>query len=536
MMNQMPQIHPLPEGGVCWRHAFDSFRVKVLVPPGDPLVGTVNFGFKAPYLLVFEEKEMSMEEALDFAVARGLYEFARAYSASVVFVAPACEGGWEAASPDLFKDLIAESRIHQYYRDGVVTFRDRFTGQWSGYFIRGAIFRTFLYGYGASADYIARHCLKTLQGQYLWGPGEITPAAAVLERLSVVPALERRDIPVVSVGNPDAVNACLRVQCDHLLILPEPDRRRACRDFLIPFKRWCGRLAEEPSLETEGMAEEPGFVTVRTSPDNRGDAAGEEEHRIGYIAYYRRDLTGKAPLLLAFHGGGDSALHIAHVSGWWRVAKKYGFLLVCVEDHLNSTASETMELLDRLKERYPIDSRRIYASGFSMGGCKCWDLYQEYPEAFAALAPMDATFEVGLNVYGQPAPRPINRTHPVPLFYAGGEETPLPELPFQAVKCRDRIAYVFEVNQVAKRYDAPFEARENWENPIWGVSGDRVDKYEDLTRGSVLTVHSFVSRDGETRTALASVSGQGHDCRQHTCDHAWQFMSRFALGETEEET
>ena len=505
--------------------------MKVIVPPEDPLFGLVNFGFKAPYLLVFEERELSMAEALDFALRRGLYDFAKAFSTSVVFVYPTCEGGWENAPETLFTDLIAESRIHQYYKNGVVTFRDRFTKQWTGYYIRGAIFRTFLYGYGPSTDYIARHCLRTLQGQYLWGPGEITPTAAVLERLSVTPSVERRDIPVVSVDNPEAVNAALREQCDHLLIAPENNGDPAFSAFLRPFKRWCGQLEIEPTMEEAGMLEEPGYVTVRTSPDNRGDDEGTSEHRIGYIAFYRKNLADakNLPLLLAFHGGGDSALHIAHVSGWWRVARKYGFLLVAVENHINSTAAETIELIERLKERYSINSSRIYASGFSMGGCKCWDLYQEYPDVFAALAPMDATFEVGLNLYGEPAPKPINRDHPVPLFYTGGEVTPLPELPFQAEKCCNRIRYVFEVNQVQKSYDARFEERERWEQPIWGVSGDRVDAYDDPSRESVLTLHSFYSRDGVIRTVLGSISGQGHDCREHTCDHAWQFMSRFSL-------
>ena len=34
-----------------------------------------------------------------------------------------------------------------------------------------------------------------------------------------------------------------------------------------------------------------------------------------------------------------------------------------------------------------------------MGGCKTWDLYQEYPDVFAAVAPMDATFDVGCNLF-----------------------------------------------------------------------------------------------------------------------------------------
>ena len=113
------------------------------------------------------------------------------------------------------------------------------------------------------------------------------------------------------------------------------------------------------------------------------------------------------------------------------------------------------------------------------------------------------------------------------MFYAGGEVTPLPELPFQAQKCIDRMKYVLEVNQVEREYSAALDDQALWENPIWGINGDRVEQHEDASRGSVLTIHYFTSRDGVERTAFASISGQGHDCREHTCEHAWQFMSKF---------
>lgn len=530
MMDRMPDIIALPDGGEAWSHEFDAFRVKVLVPPTTSLAGTVNFGFRAPYLIVFEENALTLTQAHDDAVQRGLYAWAADGATSVVYVSPTDAGGWDAADETLFIDLVAESRINQYYRSGVAMERDRFTKAWKGCYIRGAVFRTYLFGSGRSADYLARHCLKTLDGQYLWGPGEITPAACVLERLSTQPEPQRRDIPIVSVGNSDAVNACLAARCDSLLVANAANAD-SCRRFLTPFKRWCGKLELEPDMDVEGMAEEPGFVTVPTSADNRGDDAGTREHRVGYIAYWRRDLAeaGKLPLVLAFHGGGDSAYHIAIVSGWWRVAQRHGFLLVCVEDHLNTSATEVLALIAQLKARYPIDDRRVYASGFSMGGCKCWDLYQEYPQAFAALAPMCATFEVGTNQYGEPSPKPINRAHTVPLFYAGGERSPLAELPFQSPKCRDRIAYVFAVNRVRKPYAADYDDRLGWEDPIWGVAGDAVERIEDPSRGSVLTIHRFESADGVCRTALASVDNQEHECREHTCEHAWRFMRQFAL-------
>ena len=526
-MSEKPAVSVLPDGGKYWTHDFEHFSVLVYVPVGDPLSGLINYGFKAPYLLVFGDPGRSVAHAIEYAERSGLADIARRTSSSVVFVEPRCEGGWKNAPENLFEEIVAESKIQQYYEDGYAITHKFLSREITGYCIRGAVFRTMLFGTGDAADYIALHCMKTLQGEYLWGPGEITPAVVTLERLSVVPCPERRDIPVVSVGNSEEVNHALRASCDHLLERREPDFRSDYESFWGRYKRWCGVLCQEEDLEALGMAEEASFAEVATSPDNRGDDAGTERHKIGYLAYYRKPLDSPLPLVLAFHGGGDSAFHIAWVSGWWRVAMRNHFLLVCVENHLNSTATEVMALIERLKEKYPIDPSRIYASGFSMGGCKTWDLYQEYPSAFAALAPMDATFPVGLNLYGQPSPVAINRTVPVPLFYSAGEKTPLPEMPCQEIKCMERAQYVFEVNQVRKPYGLSFEDRANWPDPFWGVPGDRIEKVEDPSRDAVLTLHYYESRDGVFRTVFGGVDNQGHECREHTCEQAWQFMKGF---------
>ena len=528
-MKQFPEVQLLANGARLWKHRFDSFRVKVYVPQGHPLADIVNFGFNAPYLLVLEERELTVPEAAAYAESQGFARIAAEYSASVVFVYPNNENGWEGTTEQLFIDLVAESRIGPYYQDGVFRSRERFTNQWSDMFLRGAIFRTFLYGKGKTADYIARCCMKTLNGLYLWGPGEITPTAVTLEGLSVMPDVQRRDIPVVSVGNSTEINAALETGCDHLLIQEKADVEGAFRSFLRPWKRWCGTLTHEDDMAEIGMVEEPSFAVVPTSPDNRGDDQGTDCHRIGYIAWYSKGLldAGKVPVVLAFHGGGDSALHMAHVSGWYRVAKRNNFLLITVENHLNSTATEAVALLEELKKKYPIDEKQVYATGFSMGGIKTWDLFQEYPDVFAALAPMGATVEVGHNVYFRPVEKAINQSVSVPVFYAGGEISPLPELPCQGQKCADRMAWVFKVNDVDRHYAAQYDDRDNWENPILGVNGDRVEQVYDPSRDSTLTIHYFTSRDGVERTAFASISGQGHECREHTCEHAWRFMSRF---------
>ena len=47
-----------------------------------------------------------------------------------------------------------------------------------------------------------------------------------------------------------------------------------------------------------------------------------------------------------------------------------------------------IELLDQLSETLPIDPKRVYVTGFSMGGFGSWIAISRYPEKFAAAAPI----------------------------------------------------------------------------------------------------------------------------------------------------
>lgn len=528
-MKEMPKVKMLANGGKYWENNFEAFSVHVYLPKNELFHEIINYGFMTPYLLVFAENKLNEEEAVAFAEESGLAPIAASYAGSVVFVYPNTENGWEDAPADLFASLIGESKIGQYYENGVTKMRNRFTGEWGELFIRGALNRSYLFGYGKSADYIARHCLKTIEGEGLYGKGDITPVACVLENLSILPKPERRDIPIISVGNSEEINKAFLAGLDEVLIKEKADYPADFKAFLKKQRRMVGNLDKEADLEELGLTVEPGYHVVKTAPDNRGDDKDTSEHPIGYVAYYQKGLTDKKeklPLVLCFHGGGDSAMCMVSLSEWHLVVAENEFILVSVENHMNSTATEAVELLAHLKEIYPVDETRVYATGFSMGGCKSWDLFQEYPELFAAVAPMDATFEVGQNVYGQPVEN-INRETVLPVFYVGGEDTPLPELPFQEAKCLNRMAYVLEVNQAVLQNTQSFDAQDTWENPIWGINGDVICTAEDPVKGSVLTMHLFESKNGCCYSIFGSASKQSHEMRHLNCVNAWKFFSMF---------
>ena len=154
--------------------------------------------------------------------------------------------------------------------------------------------------------------------------------------------------------------------------------------------------------------------------------------------------------------------------------------------------------------------------------------FQAFPEIFAGLAPASALFPVHGNAFGKSLEDGINTTVAVPIFYSGGEKSHLPELPFQAESAVERVQYATKVNKCKKSFDGlSFADKEKWEDPIYGIPGDRVEEIPDETRGSVLTIRYYDSEDGVCRTAFASVSGQVHECRHHTNENAWKFISKF---------
>ena len=523
-----PEVRAI-DGGKCWEQKYQTFELKVFVPDNDLDGQTNNYSFRAPLLLLFEENKMDMENAVKFAKETGLSAIAARSDGSVLFVYPTAEGSWAGSDESLYAELISEIKMIPVYKDGIVENFNFFENMFEGFFARGAIFRADIYSYGASADYVAKHLLRTLQGQYLWGPGEITPAMCSMENLSVIPDVERKDIAILSVGNSAEVNSAF-AGCENLLIKDVAEYEKDFDDFVKKFKMWCGKIELEPDFPALAMTEDVGSVLVKTSEDNVLIPGKPAEHKVGYFAYYNNGLfdNGPVPLVFGCHGGGDSSMYLTFVAGWWEIAKKYNFLFVSIENHQFVTATEAIEVIEGLKKRYPIDESRIYATGFSMGSGKTWDLYQEYPEVFAGIMPCSALFPVYTSFFGRPVKENINKTVAVPVFYSGGEKSHLPELPFQADSSLERVKYVAEVNKLKKSFDEVlFENKEKWEDPIWGIPGDRIEKVRDESRDAILTIHYFDSEDGVCRTAFVSIDNQIHECRQHSCEEAWKFISKF---------
>ncbi len=119
-----------------------------------------------------------------------------------------------------------------------------------------------------------------------------------------------------------------------------------------------------------------------------------------YLLFLPEDYDKKQqrwPLIMFLHGAGErgSDLTKVKVHGPPKIVenrKDFPFIVVspqCPEnDWWTGKVEVLINLLDDIVARYKVDTERVYLTGLSMGGFGTWSLASEYPERFAAIAPI----------------------------------------------------------------------------------------------------------------------------------------------------
>ena len=152
------------------------------------------------------------------------------------------------------------------------------------------------------------------------------------------------------------------------------------------------------------------LTEARTYASTNGATLGYRFHAPANLEQGRR-----YPLVLFLHGAGergdDNVLQQVHgvwpILSYMKEKKIDGYLIApqCpkgkrwVETPWDASShkmpkgpSESMklvlELLDKTLKECPVDERRVYVTGLSMGGYGTWDIVQRYPNLFAAAMPL----------------------------------------------------------------------------------------------------------------------------------------------------
>lgn len=147
--------------------------------------------------------------------------------------------------------------------------------------------------------------------------------------------------------------------------------------------------------------------------------------QVKYLLYlpngYTEEDQKSWPLLFFLHGAGErgDSLDLVKMHGPPKIveSKDIPFIVVSPQCPLNQRWSppQLKELLDEIILTYRVDTARIYLTGLSMGGYGTWAMAAEYPEMFAALAP----------ICGGGDPSQVHKIKHIPIWVFHGAKDPV---------------------------------------------------------------------------------------------------------------
>lgn len=123
----------------------------------------------------------------------------------------------------------------------------------------------------------------------------------------------------------------------------------------------------------------------------------------------KAQVQGKYPLILSLHGIGESGSYLPKLKNdglpkYLDGNVAFPFIVVApqcpssTEWYYDRTDTLLGRLLDDVIARYPVDTNRVYLTGYSMGGIGTLDLAIRYPYRFAAVLPIAFRIEAGWDV------------------------------------------------------------------------------------------------------------------------------------------
>ncbi len=537
-----------------------------------------NRATSSPMLMVYGDGAYTAESAKETVISSGLAEIADHEHAPVILVNPLGDA-WSAedqgsymAVKSLFSDDTGNG-YDKYNQEGNEGLSAATTGE-DGSEVPGAYpgtcTRMYVFAEGAGANFAYENLAQGIfdVGQYagnaVWKPVGMfllnadSETAVDLKGVTAeeYAALENdaaRAVPAVLVNASQTVaDAFAALDTEEQLKQVESDAQTLSEAHDVLLEAYDSVL--EHSM-TRDMGEGVSLLPLHSASqlgliETREAFTSENGTEVRYYQYlpeeYETFEEGTLPLVLGFHGSGNTAEMFVWSSGWAEVAKDNDFMLVSVDQHVSLQTDENLgiivEILKSLEEKYPvIDTTRVYATGFSMGSFMTGLLGANYDDLFAAIAP--------INLISIPE---IAHGYILPTFYNGGEEShfnmpfmnegAMAEVPTTNTDARATILNLLVNNKVMTQEEADaYEWPELTEDFIpafaegdsrYGIEADEVETVECPMYYNVKeTIRRYNSEDGNCYTVLSSTSYAGHEPIWTVSENSWKFLSQFARNE-----
>ena len=508
----------------------------VYVPQGENISVGHNATWK-PIIIVYgdyDNSDAAMKEATD----SGFAEIAASEEAVVMFIDNGEDNTWTES--DKYSFIAAMGK----YSDSTNYAYDATTGKCdqgdAGFFYPGYSERCTVFADGDAADFVSSYITKGVFATVNYVDSYFKPASVYLSNVSDAPdeILTTRDsavdMPAYLVNANEGVIAdydgfnskaeyVVSAQTSKTNGFRKSNVQKAWESFL-PTVRRC----HDVSIDITD------YKALMNTAENTFTCTDGTE--IEYYTYVPKniDLTKEqsVPLVVGFHGNGNSAVTMAHLTEWPDYAMANGFIYLGVNKHEILTDGQVMELLKSYVAENPvIDTTRIYCTGFSQGSRRTWALTtsKTYGNFFAGAAPMNLAI---LNGYEDDQTEEVTaETSIVPMIYVGATASHILEVPNKDMLgflnfggTEEAIGYILNRNQVMDSY-------KNDGTGYWGITSSQAEiskmtsKYYNEYSSEITTL---TSANGKVYTKLVAGMMLSHEYQDMYTDLAWNFLSQFS--------
>jgi hypothetical protein len=237
-----------------------------------------------------------------------------------------------------------------------------------------------------------------------------------------------------------------------------------------------------------------------------------------------RSSAEKFPMMLCLHGGGDHPVYEAESIGWSQLCIDHNIIMVSPNPSgaTAAQAAKVMELVDYMIDKYPVDTSRIYAAGFSGGARSTLGVSNNFPERFAAVSPMSCVsgpfytdLLAGLSKYAYDLDLPI-------CVIGQGMETESTNFNGEYVWF-DAIQGIYTLNEIPQ-YPGSLDYTRY---PYWGFPIEDEVRHSTATGFAIWQGYKY-DANGIPLVSFAHTEGTTHTHYPEYAPILWDWLSRFS--------
>lgn len=222
------------------------------------------------------------------------------------------------------------------------------------------------------------------------------------------------------------------------------------------------------------------------------------------------------PMVISAHGMGQDIAYQKKQSRWDQVADTAKFLVVYPQSNgstwnLDGNGSDVAfikAIIKKMSAKYKIDLKRVYMSGFSMGGMLTYVVANNMADQVAACAPVSG-YPIG--------DKTAKPSRPIPIIHTNGDADDVVHYePWEG-----------DFNGMHQKQQGAYAQAEAWAK----ANNCDATPVESVVDGAA-TRYLWKNGDCGVEVCLNKIYGKGHwpsNDRYHSVREIWRFISRFSL-------